>query len=607
MKQNKKKEQNDKKNKKGGSNRWIFLVAVIATILTVNILTKNPKDVQQEMTYDGVIKSLDMDLLEKVELADDGSSVSVTFRDGRNCVAKVPSREAFVNFISTEIANGSQVTFAVKEGTAASNEENSWIFTLIFFGGLVLYITFVVKSIGKDFSSMPGFGESMKELIGGDFSVKPVKSDTTFADVAGIDEEKEQLQEVVEFLKNPQKYTEMGARIPKGILLNGAPGTGKTLLARAIAGEAGVPFFKESGSNFDEVFVGRGASRVRTLFEEARKVAPCLIFIDEIDSVAKSRYSSTNNSNEQTLNQLLAEIDGFDSKEDNIVVIAATNHIEVLDPAITRRGRFDRQIFIPMPDVKGREEILNVHAKNKKLGEDVFLSEVAKKTVGFSGADLESVLNEAAIYAVNQKKKCITLSDIDEAIARVLVGLKKKSAVVSEKDRWLTAVHEAGHAWISEIVRPDVKNFGISIVPRGRAGGYNFFDVSNDTYRRKSDMLNSIKVNYGGRVAEEVILKDISTGASSDFEKASQTALEMVTRFAMDEMFLVKISGEREYNKQLDIDSKAAANEICRKAYVEVTDIIKRDSKKIEKLAQLLLEKEYLSAEEIESFMKENA
>lgn len=376
------------------------------------------------------------------------------------------------------------------------------------------------------------------------------------------------------------------------------------MLAKAIAGEAGVPFFEVTGSNFEEMFVGVGASRIRKLFKKAKKLAPCIIFIDEIDSIARSRYSGKNN-NEQTLNQLLAEMDGFESR-DNIIVLAATNHLEVLDSAIIRPGRFDRKVDLPRPDVIARQKILEIHAQNKKLSADVVLSEIAKRTVGFSGADLENVLNEAAIYAVNQKKKVISKSDIDEAIARVLVGLEKKNAAITEEDKRLTAVHEAGHAVLSAIIRPDIKNLGISIIPRGKAGGYNFFDEADKTFKRKTDIMKEIKVLYGGRIAEEIVFDDISTGASNDFEKASKIAYQMIMKFGMNESFLVKIQNENDYNKRLDINKAEEVEAICKNCYSDAKIMLKKYKDQLLDLADLLYEKEYLSQEEVEEFMKAN-
>ena len=438
----------------------------------------------------------------------------------------------------------------------------------------------------------------------GNFKVKAVTTDVRFTDVAGIDEEREQLSEVVNFLKESKKYTHMGARIPKGILLVGPPGTGKTLLAKAIAGEAGVPFFQVTGSSFEEKFVGVGASRVRKIFNEAKKVAPSIIFIDEIDAVAQNRYSGKSYS-EQTLNQLLAEMDGFDSNS-HVIVIAATNHKEILDPAILRPGRFDRHVYVPMPNVNARAKILSVHARNKRFSHDVNLRELARKTVGFSGANLENVLNEAALLAVRSKSPCITNEIIDEAIARVIVGIKKESSPLSEKEKYLTAVHEAGHAIVSASIRPDVKNFCISIVPRGEAGGYNFFDESYKTYKQKADMEKQIRVMYGGRCAEEILLGDISTGASNDLERATDLAYCMVMNFAMTESKLVKIAGRPEFNNHIENQSIEKMEEICLEAYKETLDVVTKNKMVISKLAALLMEKEYLSDVEVSAFLSEN-
>lgn len=435
------------------------------------------------------------------------------------------------------------------------------------------------------------------------YSKKTEKTNVKFSDVAGIDEEKEQLEEIVNFLKYPQRYTENGAKIPKGILLDGEPGTGKTLLAKAIAGEADVPFFQTTGSSFEEKLVGVGASRVRKLFSKAKEESPCIIFIDEIDSVARSRYKGTSVS-EQTLNQLLAEMDGFNS-DDNVIVIAATNHIDILDPALTRSGRFDRHISVPMPDILAREKILQVHARNKKFEEDISLKEIAKKTVGFSGADLKNLLNEAVIYSVNNGNGIITKEAIEESIARILVGLQKRNTATTEEERRMTAIHESGHAIVSAKVRPEVKNLGISIIPRGTAGGYNFFDSADRTYRTKTELFKQMQVNYGGRIAEEVIFDDISSGASTDLEEATRIAYQMTIRFAMNDTLITKISGENDFNTHLYSIKMDEVEKLCREAYDSAYAIILENKTQLLELANLLIEKEYLSQEEVEKFLKE--
>lgn len=436
------------------------------------------------------------------------------------------------------------------------------------------------------------------------YTTKIKKIEVKFSDVAGIDEEKEQLEEIVNFLKYPQRYTENGAKIPKGILLDGEPGTGKTLLAKAIAGEAGVPFFQTTGSSFEEELVGVGASRVRKLFRKAKKESPCIIFIDEIDFLARSRYKGKSDS-EQTLNQLLAEMDGFDS-DDNVIVIAATNHIEILDPALIRSGRFDRHISVPMPDILAREKILQVHAKNKKFEEDISLKEIAKKTVGFSGADLKNLLNEAVIYSVNHGSNgIITKEAIDESIARILLGLQKRNSAITEEERRLLAVHESGHAIISAIVRPEVKNLGISIIPRGTAGGYNFFGITDRIYQRKTELFKQMQVSYGGRIAEDVIFDDISSGAEDDLEEATEIAYQMTMKFAMNETLITKIHGEDDFNTHLDSVKIDEVEQLCQQAYDSAYAIIQENKKQLLGLADLLIEKEYLSQEEVEKFLKE--
>lgn len=469
----------------------LVIVFAITSALVLGYLFKADRGTIQEVTYDKIVFYVKAKEISKIETQQNSFEISVTLKDETKIKAIIPNIEEFTAFVSKEIENGAEIEFSVKQEGKFGE-----IFSALV-PSLVIYAMMLVV-----------FPKIMASVTGGKYEVTPVTSNVKFDDVAGIEEEKAQLEEIVKFLTNPQEYISSGARIPKGVLLNGAPGTGKTLLAKAIAGEAGVPFFQANGSSFEEKYVGVGASRIRELFKKAKQNAPCIIFIDEIDSVAQNRYDKKSYS-EQTLNQLLAEMDGFETK-DNIIVIAATNHVDVLDNALTRAGRFDRHVFVPMPDVIAREAILKVHAKNKRFCQDVHFSEIAKKTVGFSGADLENVLNEAAIYCVNNGKKIISNEDIDEAIARVLVGLKKKNAAITESDKRLTAVHEAGHAIVSSVVRPDVKNFGISIVPRGKAGGYNFFDESDKTYLKKSDLFKELQVLYAGRIAEEVVLGECS-------------------------------------------------------------------------------------------------
>ncbi len=572
-------------NKNGKGSRIIEIaIMVLWLILIVSFVFQNANKDDRVLTYDEVIVAIKEGEVEKITAREGSLSIQVVMKDETEKNAIIPSIEELSKIILSEMENGNQIEFEI----GASSFLASILSSLLSFGLTIVFFVYMMKRMTGD----------------SNYSVKPVTSKVRFSDVAGIDEEKAQLEEVVTFLKNPDRYIRMGARIPKGILLNGDPGTGKTLLAKAIAGEAGVPFFQATGSSFEEKFVGVGADRVRKLFAEAKKVAPCIIFIDEIDSVAQNRYSGKSYS-EQTLNQLLSEMDGF-STDENVIVIAATNHIDILDPAITRPGRFDRHVFIPKPDVIAREKILRLHAKNKKFSSDVSFKDIAKRTVGFAGADLENLLNEAAIYSVNNRKNYISASDIDEAIARVLVGLKKGEAAISDKEKYLTAVHEAGHAIVSAVIRPDIKNFGISIVPRGNAGGYNVFDESDNTYRRKSDLLLQMRVLYGGRVAEELILKDISSGASNDLERASQIAHMMITRFSMNGSLLTKITSEGNFNQQLDSKSVEEAEKICRENYDETKKVVESHIDQIKKLATVLFEREYLSQQDVEEFIRNN-
>lgn len=558
----------------------LVLGIIVAVLLGVLVIQALSEDERKEITYDELITLVETNEVSKVETIESSPRVTVTLKDGTERTSKVPSIDEFSTLVSEKIKEGAEIQWEAEESFSM--------------GGILTIISITILLLLPDIM--------MKRQDKG-YKVKSVESRVKFSDVAGIDEEKAQLEEIVQFLKYPEKYTKNGAKIPKGILLHGQPGTGKTLLAKAIAGEADVPFFQVNGSSFEERFVGVGASRIRELFNKAKKEAPCIIFIDEIDSIARSRYNKYSD-NVQTLNQLLAEMDGFDS-DDNVIVIAATNHIDVLDAAIIRPGRFDRHVYIPMPDVIAREKILRVHADNKKLEEDVSLKEIARKTVGFSGADLENVLNEAVIYSVNQGNGRITKEAIDESIARTLVGLQKKNAAITESDKELTAVHESGHAIVSAIVRPEVKNFGISIIPRGEAGGYNFFDNLDTTYQRKSDLFKQIQVSYGGRIAEKVVFDDISSGAASDLEMATKTAYRMVMRFAMNDGLVTKISSEEDFNTHLDSVKMEEVEKICKEAYDSAYAIIQQNKTQLLKLADLLKEKEYLSQEEVEEFMRE--
>ena len=485
--------------------------------------------------------------------------------------------------------------------------------TLIIMIILIVAWVLIMKKMG-------GGGLGGKEMSFGKAKIKNTndeKRKTTFDDVAGADEEKEELAEVVEFLKAPEKYNKLGARIPKGVLLVGPPGTGKTLLARAVAGEAGVPFFSISGSDFVEMFVGVGASRVRDLFDQAKKNSPCIIFIDEIDAVGRQRGAGLgggNDEREQTLNQLLVEMDGFGANE-GVILIAATNRPDVLDPALMRPGRFDRQVVVSYPDVNGREAILRVHARKKPLAPDVNLKTIAKTTAGFTGADLENLLNEAALLAARKDKKAITMDEIKEATVKVVVGAEKKSKVMSEKEKKLTAYHEAGHAILFDKLETQDPVHEISIIPTGMAGGYTMPLPSEDkSYNSRRGMYEDIVVSLGGRVAEELIMDDISTGASNDIEKATKTARAMVTKYGMtkelgcvcygtdnNSVFLGRDMGSRtqDYSEATAAKIDQLVLDMVNKAYGDATKILSDNMDKLHDIAKYLIKHEKMGSEDL--------
>lgn len=489
--------------------------------------------------------------------------------------------------------------------------------TLIIMIILIVAWVLIMKKMG-------GGGLGGKEMSFGKAKIKNTndeKRKTTFDDVAGADEEKEELAEVVEFLKAPEKYNKLGARIPKGVLLVGPPGTGKTLLARAVAGEAGVPFFSISGSDFVEMFVGVGASRVRDLFDQAKKNSPCIIFIDEIDAVGRQRGAGLgggNDEREQTLNQLLVEMDGFGANE-GVILIAATNRPDVLDPALMRPGRFDRQVVVSYPDVNGREAILRVHARKKPLAPDVNLKTIAKTTAGFTGADLENLLNEAALLAARKDKKAITMDEIKEATVKVVVGAEKKSKVMSEKEKKLTAYHEAGHAILFDKLETQDPVHEISIIPTGMAGGYTMPLPSEDkSYNSRRGMYEDIVVSLGGRVAEELIMDDISTGASNDIEKATKTARAMVTKYGMtkelgcvcygtdnDSVFLGRDMGSRtqDYSEATAAKIDQLVLDMVNKAYGDATKILSDNMDKLHDIAKYLIKHEKMGSEDFTAVM----
>lgn len=499
--------------------------------------------------------------------------------------------------------------------------QNIWLIVAIVVGVAFVVIMFIVmitnrQAVGGSNSKMMNFGKSRARLMNGD------ENRVTFKDVAGLEEEKEELEEIVDFLKDPVKYTNLGARIPKGVILTGPPGTGKTLLAKAVAGEAGVPFFSISGSDFVEMFVGVGASRVRDLFEDAKKNSPCIVFIDEIDAVARRRGTGMgggHDEREQTLNQMLVEMDGF-SVNEGIIVMAATNRVDILDPAILRPGRFDRKIVVGRPDVKGRLEILNVHSKKKPLGDDVDLDSLSRTTAGFTGADLENLLNEAAINAARDGRKFISNDDVSRAFIKVGIGTERKSKVISDKEKKITAFHESGHAILFHVL-PDVGPVhSVSIIPTGMgAAGYTMpLPERDEMFNTKGKMLQDIIVSLGGRVAEELVFDDITTGASQDIKQATSTARDMVTKYGFssklglinydndsDEVFIGRDFGHtRVYGENIASEIDNEVRDIINDCYAKAKRIISDYRGILDRTAQLLLEKEKIDREEFEALFE---
>ena len=537
----------------------------------------------------------------------------------------VPSVSYFLDDIRDDVKAYNEkhpdkpIVYDYKAGTS-----NTWILSmlpsLLMFVILIALGIYAFKKMGGAMSNEAnrtlGFGKIKTKTL-----VEDEKRKTTFKDVAGCDEEKAELEELVEFLKNPESFTELGARIPRGVLLVGPPGTGKTLLARAVAGEAGAPFLSISGSDFVEMYVGVGASRVRDLFEQAKKKAPAIVFIDEIDAVGRHRGAGTgggNDEREQTLNQLLVEMDGFGTNS-GIIVIAATNRPDVLDPALLRPGRFDRQITVNRPDAHGREDILKVHSRNKPLGPDVDLKEIAKDTIGFTGADLENLLNEAALLAVRRKKKALTMDEISDATSRVEMGTEKKSHKYSEKAKKLTAYHEAGHAVSSFYIEDHDPVKEISIIPRGMgAGGYTWYTPQEENYNSKADMLNDLISLLGGRVAEALSLNDISTGASNDLQRATSICRDMVSKYGMsdelgpvvysddnNEVFLGKDYGHvNNYSEATSAKIDAQIEKMMRNAYTQTEEILKTHYDKLELVAETLIKNEKISGDEFKQLME---
>ena len=596
-----------KQNGKTINSYFIFIILLLLVIFGLNLLNNRT----DEYTKAEFIADLD---------AGNVSEVVVQ-----------PNGEAPTGYLEIQMKNGASHKLYATDITELETlvreygfdpvvndiERENWFLTymlpmlVVLAVGIFLFMMMNAQQAGGGNGKMMNFGKSRAKMTLGDKSV-------TFAQVAGLKEEKEELEEIVDFLKEPGKYTGVGARIPKGVLLEGPPGTGKTLLAKAVAGEAGVPFFSISGSDFVEMFVGVGASRVRDLFEEAKHNAPCIVFIDEIDAVARRRGTGMgggHDEREQTLNQLLVEMDGFGVNE-GIIVMAATNRVDILDPAILRPGRFDRKVAVGTPDVGGREEILKVHAKNKPLGDDVNLQQLAQTTAGFTGADLENLLNEAAIIAAKENRSFIANKDVKRAFIKVGIGAEKKSRIISDKEKKITAYHEAGHAILFHVL-PDVGPvYSVSIIPTGvGAAGYTMpLPEKDEMFATKSRMLQDIMVSLGGRIAEEIIFGDITTGASSDIKKATKTARRMVTRYGMsdnigvicyddddDEVFIGKdLAHAKAHSEEISGEIDKEVKHIIDDCYTKAKDIILQHEDVLHSCAQLLLEKEKITREEFE-------
>ena len=584
----------------------MWLIIGIASIILLSAIVENA---ETKMSYDELINAINNSKVEKIQLEADGNRAYVKIKNDKvEKEVNIPSIDNFMTEINDDIA-AQRFTFEEKS-------ESIWIKVLGLLSPFAIIIALFVFWFLISSSAQGGgnktmtFGKSRARVLNAN-----EKGKVTFKDVAGVDEEKEELQEIVEFLKSPKKFTDMGARIPKGVLLVGHPGTGKTLLAKAVAGEAGVPFFIISGSDFVEMFVGVGASRVRDLFEQAKRNAPCIVFIDEIDAVGRQRGAGLgggHDEREQTLNQLLVEMDGFSANE-GVIVLAATNRPDVLDKALLRPGRFDRQIVVSAPDVKAREEILEVHSRKKKLGEDVDLKVIAKNTAGFSGADLENVMNEASLLAARRNKQEINMQEVEDAMIKVTMGPEKRSRVRSEKENKLVAFHEAGHAVVSHYLPTQDTIHQISIVPRGMAGGYTMYRPDEDkNFMSKVEMEESIVGLLGGRVAESLVLDDISTGASNDIERASKIARDMVTKYGMsdtlgtitfgsgqEEVFLGRDwTQTRNYSEETSAKIDEEVKRIIDNGYNRAKEILTMHSDKLHTVANLLLEKEKVDGEE---------
>lgn len=582
----------------------VVLIILLATLIGIFVIRDNKDEdklKEDEIGYTDLIKQIDSGNVEKVKMTVGSTSIKVTLKGEekpKSCI--VPNTQAFIELIQEKVQDGNEINLIQEKANVFLNIM-SGIFS--FLPTILMAVLFILVI------QMQGLGDKGKVYDAEEQNVK-----TTFDDVAGLDEEKQEMMEIVNFLKNPDEFYKMGAKIPRGVLLCGEPGTGKTLIARAIAGEADVPFITMNGSEFTEMFAGLGASRVRKLFEKAKKMSPSIIFIDEIDAIGSKRTdggTAADNDNNQTLNQLLVEMDGFDS-EHTVILLAATNRPEMLDSALLRPGRFDRRINITLPDMNGREAILKIHAKDKKLADNVDLKAIAGDTAGFTGAELENILNEAAIIATINKEDSITNKDINDALKKVTVGVEKHSRIMSEKDKKLTAYHEAGHAIVSRFLKSQKEIKEVSIIPRGIAGGYTMYKTNEDKYYvSKTEMLEKLIALLGGRAAEKLILSDISTGACNDLEVATEIAKNMVTIYGMsDRIGPISINIEKKpYQMQIFGDGieNAVGQEVkslIDNAYSKAQALLIEHQDKLHELAAMLIEKEVISEEEFNSLFK---
>ena len=603
MNKDKNKEDKQKKVLQIIVNILLTLVILLLVAIMAFFIYKNQKEGNAEeniLSYTELVKEIQAGNVEKIEMTTGSTTLKVKMKDiEEEKKAIIPSTQVFTELVQQKVLEDNNIELETKSPSIWSQIPS---YIVSFLPTAIMLALFIM------IFQMQGLGEKGKV-----YDDTARKTKVTFDDIAGLDEEKEELKEIVDFLKKPKKFTEMGAKIPKGVLLYGKPGTGKTLIAKAIAGEADVPFISMSGSEFIEMFAGLGASRVRKLFEKARKLAPCIVFIDEIDAIGSRRTSNSGaeSENNQTLNQLLVEMDGF-SSEETIIVLAATNRPEMLDKALLRPGRFDRQVTIPAPDLRGREEILKIHSKDKKLADDVSLHSIAEDTAGFTGAELANILNEAAIIATKKEHDAITNSDLDEAVKKVTVGLEKTSRKTSEKDKKLTAYHEAGHAIVSKFLptQTDVKE--VSIIPRGMAGGYTMYKSDEDKYYiSKTEMEEKLIALLGGRAAEKLVLNDISTGASNDIEVATQIAKDMITVYGMSDTLgpisLKSSDGQIDYQMFGDDIQDVIGEEVKKlidTAYRDAQEILKENMNTLHAIAKELISKEKINEEEFNKFFE---